>query len=130
MGGNCKFESVIQKRKRIKAKKMSEPEEFKKQRIAQLASRESGIIPIREFVNENECNFKVKKALLTGLEEGLFYYLDDITLKKYLSIPWIGYRSWCYLIENISAAIIAGKFQEQSKALDKHFYKQDRCRIL
>ena len=103
---------------------MSEPEEIKKQRIAQLASRELGIIPIGDFVNENEFYGNVKKALLNGLNEGLYYYMDDITKEKFLSIPHIGTKSWGFLMMIIRDALLVGKYPEHRDALDKYFSTQ------
>jgi hypothetical protein len=105
---------------------MSEPEDLKEKRIAELASRKSGIIPISDFLNENECFYKTRIALRSALEEGLFYYLDDITREKFLSMHYVGKKSWYMLLDAIDEALEKGKYLDNKEQIKKHFKANDR----
>ncbi len=102
----------------------SEAEEIKKKRIAFLSSRTTGIIPIIDFVTNRKFYGRVKFALLYGLNEGWYYYLDDLTKEVYLSAPMVGKKNWYFLIDSIREALLNGEYPEHCKALEEHFSKQ------
>ena len=103
----------------------SEAEEIRKKRIAFLSSRATGMIPIIDFIHTHDLSSRVQYGLLYGLNEGWFYYMDDITKKRFISAPKVGKKIWIDLLIIIKESLLKGEYPEYTDALNEYFTKQN-----
>jgi hypothetical protein len=86
-----------------------------------LASRTTGLIPIKEFTKELLMPTRLKNVLLSMCLDGVAYYLDDITLKVFLRYRNCGRKCLETLLSLIEELQNIPKYKEHYKALKKHF---------
>jgi hypothetical protein len=95
-----------------------------KENIEKLARRKSGIIPITEFIETIPLPARIKSALITGVNMGLFYYMDDVKLLYLIRFRNFGYRSFSDLRKIISKSLPGTKYEQHIPVLEKHFELQ------
>ena len=86
-----------------------------------LASRETGIIPIEDYVKVITLPVLLTNTLLRASKYGDFYYMDDITKKGFFKLYCGGKKSWEYLLDSVNNKLQGTIYEPYQEALKKHF---------
>ena len=100
-------------------------EKQKQQAWDALKNRETGAIPIIDFIDTVELPCKLKGVLKKLWDDRRAYYLDDISRKKFLKIRHAGVATWNILMDSIKTSLKGTRFEVQQAKLTKHFEWQE-----
>lgn len=94
-----------------------------------LASRESGIIPIEDYVKVITLPVLLTNTLLRASKYGDFYYMDDITKKGFFKLYCGGKKSWEYLLDSVFNKLQGTIYEPYQEALKKHFSQFQEIKV-